>query len=65
MENKVNQISDEEAEQVAFWGGSDRIRKTEQKNWQDLSGREVDRQTNEGLRIRKQKEYQRASREGL
>ena len=36
VEDKAMKFSDEEVEQGVIWGGSDRILKSEQKNWQDF-----------------------------
>ena len=36
VEDKAKKFSDEEAEQGAVMGGSDRILKSKQKNWQDF-----------------------------
>ena len=36
VEDKALKFSDEEAEQGAIWGGSDRILMSEQKDWQDF-----------------------------
>ena len=38
-------FSDEEAEQGTIWGGSDRILKSEQKNWFYPEERSIDRLT--------------------